>query len=429
MKIETATNNQFQLDDEVLKISRICLAVFFTFISFGILAPVEELGFYDPKWIRILHSALTLFFFVGSYFSKLVRIYIQPIMIVFFYTMSAHSLILLYWNSLYVGYLIGMILVISCIGTSFFDRKWLVSYLSFVTSAGILIGIYTEKPLVDLPLYLSSIITPALVSYLTLNIRLSSVEKLRDSETQLKRFHDRISYDLEMAKETQTNLIANDWPKLKNTNIYTFFRSFDEVGGDSVSYIQRSDGRVSIFFADVSGHGIASAMVSAMAILAFKIHATINEKPSACLRSIHDDLQNLVPNNHISAAVIFLDVENRSIEYSIAGHPQFLFQSKDGDVKFLEGNGTLIVSYLPPMLGDYQYQLEAGDRILLYSDGMIEIFDENEDMYGEEHLVKTVKIHSDKKGNEFLNVIYEDVLAFSAKKISDDMSMLLIEIT
>ncbi|PJZ46495.1 PP2C family protein-serine/threonine phosphatase [Leptospira brenneri] len=418
---------RFKLDDEVMKISRICLVVFFSFIGFGIFAPTSELGLYDPKWIRVLHALLTLGFFFATYFSDWVRKHIQTIMLFFFYTMSAHSLALLYWNSLYIGYLVGMILVLSCIGVSFVDRRSLVSYLGTVTSAGILIGLYTKEPQVDLPLYLSAIITPTLVSYLTLNIRLSSVEKLRISESKLKGFQDRMLNELEQANETQSNLVTSQWPKTKGIRIHSFFRSFGQVGGDAISYLEREDGKLALFFADVSGHGIASAMVSAMAVLAFKIHANAPE-PSTCLKSIHTDLQGLVPNNHISACVLFVDTVTKEIHYSIAGHPPLIRIEKDLDPTFMEGKGTLIVSYLKLNLKDFIITPNAGDRILIYSDGILEVFDEAGEIYGDEHLLTSIKNHSDKKGEEFLNALYEDSMSFSAKRISDDMSMLLLEI-
>ncbi|EOQ95297.1 SpoIIE-like protein phosphatase domain protein [Leptospira wolbachii serovar Codice str. CDC] len=424
--IKQSFQERFKLDDEVMKISRICLVVFFSFIGFGIFAPIDELRLYDPKWIRVLHASITLGFFFATYVSDWVRKQIQSIMLFFFYTMSAHSLILLYWNSLYIGYLVGMILVLSCIGVSFVDRRSLVSYLGTVSSAGIIIGLYTKEPQVDLPLYLSAIITPALVSYLTLNIRLSSVEKLRISESQLKGFQDRMLNELDLANETQSNLVTTQWPKTKGVKLHSFFRSFGQVGGDAISYLEREDGKLALFFADVSGHGIASAMVSAMAVLAFKIHGNQTE-PSACLKSIHTDLQTLVPNNHISACVLFVDTITREIQYSIAGHPPLIRMEKDSDPKFMEGMGTLIVSFLKPNLKDFSITPNSGDRILLYSDGILEVFDTAGEIYGDEHLLSSIKNHSDKKGEEFLNALYEDSMSFSAKRISDDMSMLLLE--
>jgi hypothetical protein len=420
--------DQFQLDEEVLKISRICLAVFFTFITFGIFAPTEELGLYDPKWMRIAHSSVTLFVILLTYISSAVRSKIQPIMLVFFYTMSAHSLVLLYWNSLYIGYLVGMILVITCIGVSFVERRWLVHYLSFVVSAGILVGIYSQKPQVDLSLYLSAILTPAIVSYLTLSVRLSSVEKLRESQIQLKLFHDRISYDLELASETQNNLVTKNWPKTKGYKCSSFFRSFDRVGGDAISYVIRPDGKIVFFFADVSGHGIASAMVSAMAVLAFKMHALDEDEPASCLKAMHNGLKNLVSTNHISACIIYFSPEENRIDYSYAGHPAMLLLRANNKVEVLEGSGTLIVSMLELRLKNYHKNLESGDKLLLYSDGIIEVFNDTDEIFGEHALIDWMKTQSHLSGQEFLNSIFEKAFEFSNEISSDDMSMLLLEI-
>ncbi|TGN19452.1 PP2C family protein-serine/threonine phosphatase [Leptospira idonii] len=427
MDFNRRKSDQFKLDEEVLKISRICLAVFTTFIGFGIFAPVNELGMYDPKWMRAVHSGITFLFFLLTFFSSWVRHRIQPIMLVFFYTMSAHSLILLYWNSLYVGYLIGMILVLSCIGVSFVERKWLVHYLGSVTSVGILIGIYTKEPMMDLSLYLSAILTPAIISYLTLNVRLGSVEKLRESESQLKHFHDRISSDLDMARDTQNNLVTTDWPKIEGCKFTSFFRSFDQVGGDAISYKIRPDGTVAIFFADVSGHGIASAMVSAMAVLAFNIHAVAENEPASCLLAMHEDLKNLVPNNHISAVIVYYSPTTKTIAYSYAGHPLLLLMKSNQTNQFLEGSGTLIVSMLEPRLKNNSKVLESGDKLLFYSDGIVEVNDAEGELFGDENLIDTVTKYRSRTGIDFLNSLFEDVIRFSDQKFSDDMSMLLIE--
>ncbi len=427
-------DDQFQLDEEVLKISRISLSVFFTFITFGIFAPTEELGLYDPTWIRLLHSCSTLTVIILTFFSKRVRKNIQGILLVFFYTISAHSLLLLYWNSLSIGYLVGMILVITCIGVSFVEKRWLIHYLSFVVSFGILVGIYAEKPQVDLSLYLSAILTPAIVSYLTLNVRLGSVEKLRESQKQLAIFHDRISYDLELASETQNNLVTKKWPKTKGFVCHSLFQSFDQVGGDAISYVERPDGKFVFYFADVAGHGIASAMVSAMSVLAFKIHALEQSEPASCLRSMHLDLKNLVNTNHISACVVYFSPDDKKISFSYAGHPPMLLLKASGKIEVLEGSGTLIVSLLDPKLKNYQRTLESGDKVLLYSDGIVEVFDDSGEILGEDSIIEDLKNQISElpsvssSGEIILKGIFDKVLRYSKGRQSDDMSLFLLEI-
>lgn len=418
--------DRFKLGDELLKISRICLGVFFLFIGFGILAPTDELGLNDPPIIRIIHSLVMLGLFISTYTSTWVKEHLELILNSVFYTMTIHSFVLLYWNDLYIGYLIGMVLVITCIGISFVEKRWLITYLFFVIIASIVVGLSTNKPQVDLSLFFPTIITPALVSYLTLNIRLSAVEKLKESEIQLKEFYSRTSEDLLIAQNTQKSLVTIKVPDSDRFKISTYYRSYDKVGGDVLSVEVRPDKRLNIFFADVSGHGIASAMVSAMASLAFKIVSRSNIQPAESLMIMHELLKPLVLNHHISACFAILDAEKNRIEYSYAGHPQILL-IRNNHVIEMEGRGSLILSHFEPSLRDYHLDIEADDKFLFYSDGLVELFNEAGEFYGEDKFYESILSNQSKKGKALLEAVVGDSIVFADGHIEDDMTMLFIE--
>jgi serine phosphatase RsbU (regulator of sigma subunit) len=411
----------------MLKIARICLAVFFVFIAFGLAAPIDELELFDPPIIRVVHSIFMLGVFISTYLFRWVRANIQFITNILFYTMSIHSFILLYWNGLYIGYLIGMVLVITCIGVSFVQKRWLVFYLFFVIVSSILVGLYTEDPQVNLSLYFPTIITPALVSYLTLNIRLSAVQKLRDSEVQLKNFYSRMSEELEIAQETQKSLVALSFPKGLGYRLSSYYRSFEKVGGDVLSVETRADGRLNILFADVSGHGIASAMVSAMTILAFKIVSRSLMKPAEALLIMHELLKPLVINHHISATFAVFDPRSKILEYSYAGHHPILLL-RSGSIRELSGRGSLILSLMIPQLQDFSIQLQPGDRLIFYSDGLVELFNEKQELYGDESFYESILRNQAKSGKAFLEALVGDSVIFAEGKISDDMTLMSLDI-
>jgi len=426
MNSKRRKSDRFELDLQLLKISRICLGVFFVFIFFGILAPTEELGLYDPEWIRWLHSVFMLGIFFATYISQWVRDKLSYLLNLSFYTMSIHSFLVLYWNGLHISYLVGMVLVISCIGISFVKRSWLVYYLVFVILTSIPVGIYTENPSVPLYLYFPTIVTPALVSYLTLNVRLSAIEKLRESEASLSEFHIRMKTDLELAKETQKALVTLDLPETDRYRMVGYYKSYDEVGGDILSVERRKDGRINILFADVSGHGIASAMVSGMAILAFKIASRSNSTPAESLFIMNEILRPLVINHHISACFATFDPFGMVLDYSYAGHPSVLL-IRNSLFEELEGRGTLLLSPIQLRATDYRKELKPSDRILFYSDGMYEIFSPNRELYGMEGFTESARKNLNKKGADFLESLVNDSLAFSHGRQEDDMTLLTIE--
>lgn len=419
-------SDRFELDQEILKISRICLGVFFFFIAFGLFAPTEELGLYDPSWLRIVHSIFMVSIFTGTYISEWVKKHLPNLLNLSFYTMSIHSFLVLYWNGLNISYLIGMVLVISCIGISFVQRRLLVYYLIFVVIASIPVGLFTKNPSIPIHLYFLTIFTPAFVSYLTLNVRLNAIEKLREREATLKEFYSRMNYDLEIAHETQKSLVSLNLPETKDFRMVGYYKSFDKVGGDVLSVEERPDGKFNILFADVSGHGISSAMVSGMAILAFKIVSRSIMSPKESLFVMNELLKPLVVNHHISACFATMDTKSKQFHYSYAGHQEIVL-IQNQEIKFLEGRGRPLLTPIPPQLNDYKIPIFSGDRLLFYSDGIYEIFNPEGHFYGLDGFYKSIQKNSNLKGEDFLKAIVEDSLAFSNGKIDDDITLLSIE--
>jgi serine phosphatase RsbU (regulator of sigma subunit) len=417
----------FHLETELLKIARICLGVFFTFIFFGLILDTDRLSLYDPKWMRWIHLIFISLIFLGSYWIDWVRNRIQYILHISFYTMSIHSFLILYWNGLHISYLIGMVLVISCIGISFVNQKWLAYYLLFVILVSIPVGVFSKDPTVPVYLFYPTIITPAIVSYLTLNVRLGVIEKLKESELILSQFYYRISLELEQAQKTQKSLIRLDVPEGKNYKMSSYYKSYEKVGGDVLSLEERQDGKLNILFADISGHGISSAMVSAMATLAFKIVSKANLKPAEALLTMHELMKPLVIDHHISACFLVFDPKSNNIEYSYAGHHSILL-IRNGNLKELEGRGTLILSLMKPSLQDYKYSLEKGDRLLMFSDGLYELFNTEGEFYGEENLYNSIRSKLHLNGTELLQSLVDSSLSYANFNAEDDMTLFSLEI-
>lgn len=418
----------YSIEEQLIKISRICLVVFLSFIGFGLLAPVDELGLHDPPILRVIHGVFIAGILALTFRSSRIRDNLQTLLNISFYTMSIHSFLVLYWNGLNISYLVGMVLVISCIGISFVQRNHLVIYLVFVILASIPVGLLTKNPTIPLDMYFPAIITPAIVSYLTLNVRLNAVSQLQDSEKVLAEYYYKISKDLEIARETQKSLITERFPQDPRFTMAGFYLAYDKVGGDILSIEKRPDGKYNILFADVSGHGISSSMVSAMAILAFQIVSRTNNMPAESLVQIHDLMKNFAINHHISACLATFDPENKILDYSYAGHPSIVLV-RENSIQELEGRGSLLLSILPPKTTDFRKRLEPGDRILFFSDGMYELFNHNKEFYGEENFYKSVERNLQSTGTEFLEKLAEDSIQFANGNSEDDMTLLTIEIT
>ena len=92
----------------------------------------------------------------------------------------------------------------------------------------------------------------------------------------------------------------------------------------------------------------------------------------------------------------------------------------------LEGDGTFLILMDEPIFQNYQVKLQKGDRILFYSDGVIENFNHEEEILGMDKFKNIVKYNANEKGKNFLSKISDDVLQFSNQTPADDMTMLLL---
>lgn len=208
-------------------------------------------------------------------------------------------------------------------------------------------------------------------------VRAKNEIKLMKKEKILQRFYSDVKEDLALAKLTQEAWVAKDFGEIQNVKIQSRFLPYDEIGGDLILYERLSEECIDIFFGDISGHGISSALVSGIAAVSFKKHSKLESSPSAILSAMHLELKTIVFKHHISACVLRLYPKERRVEFSFAGHPPVVFWKHDERVMKLVKDEMYPILLLDHWEGKtISKTFEAGDRLLLYSDGIYELEEE-----------------------------------------------------
>ncbi len=251
--------------------------------------------------------------------------------------------------------------------------------------------------------------------------------KIKNLEKERINLIHSIKQDLNLARANQQNLVKFQFPPSDYYKIYTSYTPMDLVGGDLITYDLLPNGDLDILFGDVTGHGIAAAMVSLMAIITFK---TMNQSfltPSECLYLIHNTLSPMITTHFISAIYFRFNPVDKILSYSMAGHHSMILM-RDGDLLRLGTKGFCLMMFPNLLTENEEIGLEPGDRLFLFSDGMFEVPDEDENYLGEKAFLNIVKIHFNKRGRDFLDSIENAVLNYSNQKVADDMTMLLLEI-
>jgi serine phosphatase RsbU (regulator of sigma subunit) len=208
----------------------------------------------------------------------------------------------------------------------------------------------------------------------------------------------------------------------------------DAIGGDLYDLCEFHDGSLGVIITDVSGHGVPAAFVTALLKSSFYRITHHHQTPDQVLFQLNNQLSAVVKTgDYLTAAYLhFLD-GGKTVEYGGAGHPYpILYRAKTNTVELLAENGTPLV-WVPDMPYEMQFTgLESGDKILLFTDGVTELTNPQEELYSEERLATLVPeiIQEFPEGDgEILEAIVMELSDFTqGHPLNDDLTMVLIEI-
>ena len=206
----------------------------------------------------------------------------------------------------------------------------------------------------------------------------------------LKEYSDIIKlYDkqLEFAQTIQKKIIppASNFHS-ENYHFYSSLKPFRKVGGDFYDFHFTEDGCVSLLLADATGHGIDAAMITGMVKLIYSYAIKEEEllaSPALLLKRLEEDIEQLLPSIFFSAFAVLMNPHNNTLLFANAGHPSGLLISNTTHLL----KPTLPLIGLHSMVSDISYinvcyHFMPGDKLLLFTDGLIDAQDKTGDLFG-----------------------------------------------
>jgi phosphoserine phosphatase RsbU/P len=200
----------------------------------------------------------------------------------------------------------------------------------------------------------------------------------------------RLAQDLDAARAIQQSLLPQSMPSIPGYSIAARSRACYQVGGDYLDIVTEPDGSHLLVVADVAGKGLASALVCTAFRSAFRALA----RQSLTLRELagrlsqqHWDEGSEARRRYVTAIFLRLDPGSAEMEIVNAGHnPAFLVSGGDNPVRLIEASGTPLGMLPGSRYSIERVPIEPGGRILLYTDGLTEIF-RGEEEFGQERLM------------------------------------------
>ncbi|MDX2084287.1 MAG: PP2C family protein-serine/threonine phosphatase [Candidatus Melainabacteria bacterium] len=205
----------------------------------------------------------------------------------------------------------------------------------------------------------------------------------------------------------------------------------DSLGGDLYDIVPFNDGTIGISVADVSGHGVPAAFITAIYKSSFYRIALTYDRPDQMLYHLNNELASIIKTgDYVTSFYGRLTDGGTRLEYSGAGHPYpILYRPRSGALERLAENGTPLV-WIPDM--DYpmgELYLEPGDKVLIFTDGISEIKNPLGQIYDEPALEQLFKRVVDSGEPRILDALIQQLSDYTqGYPLQDDMSMVLIEV-
>ena len=269
-----------------------------------------------------------------------------------------------------------------------------------------------------------------IVTFTDISEQMRVTEELRSSNTRLRKRQMEIEEDLRLAARVQRSLAPKSlvWDRL---SIDSFYHAVHSVGGDFALVNSQDGGHISLLVCDVSGHGIGSALVANRIFSETMGHLRTGMPFIDMFAELNRFLiEDIGAGMFITVAAASIDTHLRRMVFAGAGHPPAMLVRRGQSPLLLESRSA-ILGALPDAVDttpSLELQLEPDDRIVLYTDGITEVFDSRGEMLGIEGIQEIVRQTSSLPPHEMKQGILDGVAAWREGPATDDVSLMLVHV-
>lgn len=265
--------------------------------------------------------------------------------------------------------------------------------------------------------------------------------QLKETLAQLRETQAAIDRDLREAQRLQQGLVRERNGRFGQFELSLLMRPAGHIGGDLVGFFPVTGQRVGIFALDVSGHGVASALLSARLAAMLSGGSEHNialrqteygpgepRTPAEVLRQLNTlMLEELRTESYFTMVYAELDYGTGAVRLVQAGHPHPVIQRADTSIEIVGAGGLPVGVFAEAEYDELAFHLNPGDRLFISSDGLIESENDRGEPLGEEGLQAILRTNAMLRGDALLESICWSAANYAGGKRTDDISAVLIE--
>ena len=270
-----------------------------------------------------------------------------------------------------------------------------------------------------------------IVTFTDISEQVQAEEELRSANGKLQSRQMEIEEDLRLAERVQNSLTPKSvvWDKL---SVDAFYHPVHSIGGDFALVNSTDHEHLSLLVCDVSGHGIGAALVANRIYSETTAHLRGGMPFLDMFEELNRFLIEDIPGSgmFVTIAAARIDVHRRSMVFAGAGHPPAMLARRD-QTPFLLESRSMILGALPEAVdvkSTLEVQLQPDDRIVIYTDGITEVFNSRGEMLGIPGIQEIVRQSSSLPAQEMKQAILDGVAAWRSGPPTDDVSLMVVHV-
>ena len=272
-------------------------------------------------------------------------------------------------------------------------------------------------------------------------VRHRAQARLKKAHNQLKDAYDqleatttakeRMESELRIASNIQMSMLPSVFPEIDGIDMYASMTPAKEVGGDMYNFI-REGNKLYFCIGDVSGKGVPASLFMAIVTRGFRTLALTGKSPAEIATRLNYELtENNDEGMFITMFICRLDLETLQLEYCNAGHNPPIIGDAANQFTFLDVIPNAPIGLWPGLeFEGEEMQLQGNQRLLLYTDGLNEAENRQQEQYGEDRIIQLLTSHSSSNCHDIIEDLKSDTDLFrDGAEQNDDLTMLAIHFT